>query len=106
MAQILEANLAQLLENCRSLLPGGTSLEVLNAVMQGRRCRLTDFEPETVAPCTPFGDLLAEAFDKGMDPDDWRLVTHPITPQAAKRALRAVWETEVLAKFAAKYQLR
>jgi len=105
MDYVLETDFSQLVFNYRRKLPGSTALKVLDAVMDGRRCRLTDFEPKTLGLCTPLGDILAGAFDKGMEPGDWRLATHPSTPSEVKSALRGLWESEVLAKFAQRYQL-
>ncbi len=102
-AHILDADFAQLAANYRRMVPHATALAALDNVMQGQRVQLLDVEPSVLAPCTPFGDLLAEAFDRGMEPGDWRLVTNPNTPVAVRSALLAVWESDVLAKFAQRY---
>ena len=54
------------------------SLDVLDAVMRDRAGSLVDFG-SSIDPCTPFGDILAEAFDRGMSPTDWRLIDAPAT---------------------------
>lgn len=103
MEQQIDHDFAQLAANYRRLVPHVDALKVLDAVMQGRQVQLERIEPGVLAPCTQLGDLLAEAFDRGMTPDDWRLVTNPNTPAAARSALRTVWESQVLASFAARY---
>lgn len=104
MSQHLENGISQLVASYRRQVPQASALAVLDIVMRGRACgRVIDFEPQALAPCSPLGDVLAEAFDRGMDPGDWRLITHPNTPKAARDALWKIWETDVLAAFAARY---
>jgi hypothetical protein len=42
---------------------------------------------DTIQPVTPFGLLIAEAFDSGMAPEDWHPANHPNTPPRAKAVL-------------------
>lgn len=84
--------------------PHAPALDVLDLVMPNRTGTLTSFGAE-IEPATPFGFLLAEAFDTGMAPEDWRLVTHPNTPPGVVAALRGIWTGEVLPKFAKRYGL-
>ena len=58
--------------------PHVSAADVLDVVMRGRTGSLADFG-ESIEPATPFGFLIAEAFDDGMAPRDWALVTHPNT---------------------------
>ena len=84
--------------------PSAPAIEVLDVVMRLRVGRLSDFG-DSIKPATPFGFLLAEAFDTGMASQDWNLVTHPNTPPQTVAALTQAWEAEVLAKFAAHFRL-
>jgi len=79
--------------------PAAPALDVLDIVMQGHCGCLADFGDET-SPATPFGFLLAECFDRGMEPEDWSLVI------CAGAGLRAIWTDEVLPRFAARYALK
>lgn len=84
--------------------PHAPALDVLDLVMPNRTGTLTSVGAE-IEPATPFGFLLAEAFDTGMAPEDWRLVTHPNTPPGVVAALRGIWTGEVVPKFAKRYGL-
>lgn len=72
--------------------------------LRQRAGQLSDFGPAIEAGA-PFALLVAEAFDKGMAPDDWLLVSNPATDPAVVAALVNVWRTEVLPRFAAHYGL-
>ena len=82
-----------------------SAVDVLDVVMRKRTGSLADFG-DSIEPATPFGFLIAEAFDDGMAPRDWALVTHPNTDPALVAALLRVWKDEVLTAFAARYSLR
>lgn len=84
--------------------PQAPALDVLDLVMQHRTGSLASFGAD-IEPAKPFGLLIAEAFDTGMAPDDWRLVTHPNTPPSVVATLRGIWTGEVLPKFAKRYGL-
>ena len=73
--------------------PHAPASEVLGLVMRQRAGRLTDLGD--TGPCTPFGQLLAEAFDRGMTPRDWRVVMHPNTAPAVVAALMGIPSGEV-----------
>lgn len=84
--------------------PAAPVLDVLDLCLRRRAGSLKDFGPE-IEPATPFGFILAEAFDKGMAPEDWLLYSHPNTPPAVVQVLRGIWDGEVLDKFASRYGL-
>lgn len=79
-------------------------LEVLDATMRNRSGRLSDLGD--LHPCSDFGQLLAEGFDRGMVPMDWNMVRHPNTALAVVTALMGVWNEEVLPAFARRYGLK
>lgn len=80
-------------------------MDCLDAALRQRAGRVEDLGPDLHAPCSPFGQLLAEAFDHAMAPDDWGLVTSPNTPAAAVTALMQLWHDLVLVPFASRYGL-
>ena len=85
--------------------PQAPAIDVLDLVMKHRTGSLASFDSAGIEPATPFGFLLAEAFDTGMAPEDWRLVTHPNTPPGVVATLRGIWTGEVLPKFVKRYGL-
>lgn len=80
-------------------------LECLDVALRQRTGSIADFGPDVCAPSSPFGQLLAEAFDTAMVPDDWALATHRNTPPQAAAALMQLWHDVVLVPFAARYGL-
>lgn len=56
-------------------------------------------------PSSPFGQLVATAFDPVMPPGDWRIVDHATDP-AGLRSLLALWEGDVLERLRRTLQLR
>lgn len=83
--------------------PHAPALDVLDLALQGRHSRLADFG--TISPTSAFGQLIAAAFDRGMAPEDWRLIDSPSSSPALVAALHDIWRDEVLAAFAARYSL-
>lgn len=84
--------------------PQVAALEVLDVVLRHGTGRLADFG-DVLQPATPFGAIVAEAFDTGMAAQDWSLAVHPNSPPALVAALLQVWASEVLPKFAGRYGL-
>ena len=56
--------------------PNVPSMDVFDVCLRQRTGRLADFGAE-VCPGSPFGLIVAEAFDKGMAAQDWLLATNP-----------------------------
>jgi hypothetical protein len=84
----------------RQANPAASALDALDAALANRGGQLWSFG-DAIQPATPFGLLIAEAFDSGMAPEDWHLASNPNTPPSAKAVLMDLWQTEVLAKLAA-----
>lgn len=84
--------------------PQAPALEVLDVVMRQRVGSLRDFGESTRAG-SDFGGVLAAAFDRGMSPEEWRIVNHRNADPALIAALLSVWRDEVLPAFAARYSL-
>ena len=47
------------------------ALDMLDLVMRGRIGSLSDFSERDLHPTSPFGQVIAAAFDSGMEPGDW-----------------------------------
>jgi hypothetical protein len=88
--------------------PDAPAAEVLFAVFgEGRAGESLDFgggdtPTRSLAwPTTTFGQLIAAAFDRGMEPGDWALIDRP-EPEV-REALLKVWTEDVLPAFASRY---
>lgn len=84
--------------------PQAPVLDILDACFRQRAGSLAHFCPDALDPCSDFGQLLADGFDKGMAPQDWQLLLQPLAP-AVRDALRRIWRATVLTQFAARYSL-
>lgn len=84
--------------------PKAPALDVLDLVMQGQSGSLSDFG-QAIHPCAPLGQIVAEAFDRGMVPQDWFLVRSPNSPPALVQTLMGIWQVDVLPRFADRYKL-
>jgi hypothetical protein len=98
------SDLARNASTLRRTHPHAPALDLLDLVIRGYAGSVSDFA-DASKPCSEFGQLIAEAFDKGMAPEDWRLVEHPNTPAPAVAALMGLWRDEVLVAFGARYAL-
>ena len=90
--------------------PKAAGLEVLDAVMEGRHGAALDFADDTqhgttLHPCTPFGQLIVAAFDRGMEPEDWMGLLGDGSDTRAHAELLRIHATYVLPRFAARYSL-
>lgn len=83
--------------------PTAPALDLLDLVMPERWGSLDDLGAH-LHPTTPFGQLIAAAFDRGMEPEDWRLIDCA-AEAALVDELSRIWKTEVLSNFAARYLL-
>lgn len=104
MPRPITPELAQRVVNLRGTHPKASAFELLDLVLTGPTGSLADFG-NTVEPATPFGFIIAEAFDGAMHPQDWRLATNPASPPSLVAALRGIWANDVLPKLAGRYGL-
>jgi ABC-type branched-subunit amino acid transport system substrate-binding protein len=103
MSSTIQPSLALAAVALRQSHPQVPPLEVLDLVMRQHSGSVADFGDATW-PTAPFGQLLAACFDRGMSPDEWRMIdTSP--DQQFVDALHTVWGDVVLASFAARYSL-
>jgi hypothetical protein len=88
----------------RNSYPDVSVLEVLDHALRNYRpVTLAGSEPWAL-PGTPFGSVLAEAFDKCMTPDEWAAWGGEGTDIAVRDALHDVWLVEVVGPFLARYR--
>jgi hypothetical protein len=95
----------------RSSHPSASAAQLLDAVFgEGLVGESLDFgggdDPtrSLAWPTTPFGQILAAAFDRGMEPGDWALIDRP-EPEV-REALLKVWTEDVLPAFTGRYGLQ
>lgn len=81
--------------------PAAPAREILDEVMRAHRGAKPAFG--AVLPTTPFGQLVAEAFDGGMEPSDWIGLLNVPDP-SLHVALHDIWEAEVWPRFLAAYR--
>jgi len=87
------------------------ALEIFDRVMEGRHGCNPDFGDPALrweswaAPGNGFGDLLAEAFDRGMTPAEWRILSDGREGPGFDAQLREIWELNVVRPFAARFRL-
>ena len=84
----------------RASHPAAPPLDVLDLVLRGRRGRPINFGD--VAPVSPFGLLVVEAFDHGMPVSDW-IGFYRFPDPRVIAALDGVWRKEVWPSFTAHF---
>ena len=70
--------------------PQATPRDVLDTVMRGRSGGLDEFG-DTIKPGSPFGLIIAAAFDAGMLAQDWQIVNNANADPALMAGLLAAW---------------
>ena len=89
--------------------PQAPALDVLDLVMTGRTDQILDFKGPTASngsladPGSPFGSLLAAAFDEAMTPNEWAAFTGSNALPALRDACLEIWRTYVMPRFAARF---
>jgi hypothetical protein len=85
--------------------PGAPAADALEIVFRGSTGRHLDRGAPWIAPASPFGRLVAAAFDCGMTPEEWRRWSGPPADPQLTRAVLVVWRDEVLERFARRFGL-
>lgn len=85
--------------------PPAPPLDILDLCFEGSAVRPSELDGAHNDPCTPFGQLLAAAFDRGMEPGDWMMFSHPATLPAVRRVLESILVESVVTAFIARYSL-
>ncbi len=85
--------------------PAAPAVDVLDVVFRGSAGRLLERDADWIRPASPFGQLLAAAFDRGMTPEEWRRWSGPPADPQLTAAVLIVWRDEVLSRFAARFGL-
>ena len=83
--------------------PQAPPLDILDACFRQRTGSLADLGPDALNPCGEFGQLLAAAFDHGMEPSDWRMLEQPRMLPTLRDALKQAWQQYVVGPFCARY---
>ena len=87
----------------RSSHPHAPAIDVLDLVFSDVDIETLALDAEATAPWTPFGGLIAEAFDRGMTPEEWVSLTRPTADPMLVSALLEVWGTQVMPRFATRF---
>jgi hypothetical protein len=104
--QVSEAHrIAKVATRFRSAHPNSAALEVLDLTFGKHKGVAGSFPADLVAPQSRFGQLIAEAFDPAMTPDEWSAWAGDEADCVLRDALLRDWSREVLPAFAARYGL-
>jgi hypothetical protein len=90
--------------------PHAPPLDVLDLVMRGREGQMLNFievgvrHASLADPSSPFGQLVAAALDRGMEPEDWISLTSDRADAHLRERLLDLWRDEVMeSTFAKRY---
>ena len=82
--------------------PDAPALEILDLALQGPVH--TALDAELMHPASPFGQVIAAAFDTAMTPADWLAWAGEGAEHSICDALLRAWSEEVLPKFRSRYE--
>ena len=105
MPSAITPDLAQAAAVLRASHPNVPPVEVLELVLQSRRGETLDAGATWVLPSSPFGQVIAAAFDRGMSPWEWAVMSVPPAAPLLREALATIWRDTVLQAFAAHFGL-
>lgn len=74
--------------------PHAPARDTLDLVMNGWRGARLDFGADGIPP-SPFALIVAAAFDRGMNAQDWEGLLGPNADPAIRATLLQVWRTQV-----------
>ena len=78
---------------------------VLGQVLEGCRGSEADANAQWLQPASAFGSILAKVYDRGMSPQEWARWSLPPAEEPMRYAVAVAWRSEVLAPFAAQFDL-
>ena len=81
---------AQVAAALRASHPNVPPVEVLELVLQGRAGRTLEAGAPWVLPSSPFGQVIAAAFDRGMSPWEWAVMSVPPAAPLLREALATI----------------
>ena len=84
-------------------MPGLPALDLLDRAM--RQPSRSAFDSDFLHPASPFGQVIAAAFDSAMTPEEWSAWAGEGAEHTIQDALLRVWNEEVLPKFWSRYGL-
>lgn len=96
-------NAALMAVELQRALPGMMALDVLDRAM--RQPPAPVIESDFLHPASPFGQVIAAAFDTAMTPEEWSAWAGEGAEHTIQDALLRVWHEEVLPKFWSRYGL-
>lgn len=82
-------------------LPGASAIDVLDRAMRQPVPHVIDCS--LTHPASPFGQVIAAAFDTAMTPEEWNAWAGEGAEHTIQDALLRVWDEEVLPKFRTRY---
>ena len=97
---------AKLIERAVALKAANTSVparEILDELILAHKGEPLVFVHQS--PSSPFGQMVAEAFDFGMEPGDWVGLTGPRADPRVQLTLLRIWRYESWPKFLRHYGL-
>ncbi|GAB4119694.1 MAG: hypothetical protein Fur0014_20370 [Rubrivivax sp.] len=95
-------NAALLMAELQRAMPGLQALDLLDAAMQRAPAPP---DGTLLHPASPFGQVIAAAFDEAMTPDEWEAWAGEGSERSLQESLLRLWHDEVLPKFYARYGL-
>ncbi len=94
-------NAALLMAELQRTMPGLQAIELLDEAMQ----RTPRLDSALLHPASPFGQVIAAAFDDAMTPDEWDAWAGEGAERLLQASLLRLWNEEVLPKFRSRYGL-
>ena len=96
-------NAALLMAELQRAMPGLQAIELLDEAMH--RSPRPPLDSALLLPSSPFGQVIAAAFDDAMTPDEWEAWAGEGSERLLQDALLRLWHAEVLPKFRSRYGL-
>ena len=85
--------------------PKAPAVDGLDLAMQGHEGSAVELTGKWLAPGSPFGQVVATALDRGMQPEEWRAWTQPPADTVLQAAMLEIWRDVVMPAFVARYRL-